>query len=253
MNSIANYEKNIKKIYIFLDLDGTITQNDLTDVIFKKYGNFDDTLAKLINKEISIFDYWREFAKVLPIDFLNHGLNEIIQSEQIDPYFISFIELCKNYNLPVAIITDNFDLIVDKYLKAKLPENIYQDKIQNNIYCNRLLKTENGFIVQFPFANENCQCMSAVCKRNVILTSTPDDSIVIYVGDGFSDFCAAEVADIIFAKKALAKYCSEKRVPHYTYKSFFDIERILRKLLNQAQLRQRYQAHLNRKKAYEIE
>jgi 2-hydroxy-3-keto-5-methylthiopentenyl-1-phosphate phosphatase len=101
---------------------------------------------------------------VLPIDFLNHGLSEIIQSEQIDPYFISFIELCKNYNLPVAIITDNFDLIVDKYLKAKLPENIYQDKIQNNIYCNRLLKRK-WIYSSISFCNENCQCMSAVCKR----------------------------------------------------------------------------------------
>ncbi|HPD34433.1 MAG TPA: MtnX-like HAD-IB family phosphatase [Candidatus Kapabacteria bacterium] len=253
MNANANYEKNIKNTCIFLDLDGTITQNDLTDVIFKKYGDFDGTLAKLINKEISIFDYWREFAKALPEDFLEIGLNEIIESEQIDPYFISFIEFCQNNNLPVAIITDNFDLIIDKYLKAKLPENIYKDKIQTNIYCNRLLKTENGFMAQFPYASENCQCLSAVCKMNVILTSTPDDSIVIYAGDGFSDFCAARVSDIIFAKKTLAKYCSEKRIPHYTYKSFFDIEKILSKLLNQSILRQRYQAHLNRKEAYEIE
>ncbi|HAW08700.1 MAG TPA: hypothetical protein DCW42_05965 [Bacteroidetes bacterium] len=61
------------------------------------------------------------------------------------------------------------------------------------------------------------------------------------------------MADIIFAKKTLAKYCSENRIPHYTYKTFFDIERIISKLLYTGQLRHRYQARLNRKKAYENE
>ena len=253
MNSNANYKKNIKKIYIFLDFDGTITQNDLTDVIFRKYGGLDGALAKLINKDITIFDYWKAFASALPQDFEVNGLNEIIANEQIDPYFANFIELCKNNNLPIAITTDNFDLITKPFLQAKLPTDIYKNTLENNIYCNKLLKNGAKYIPQFTYANENCQCMSAVCKRNVILSSTPDDSIVIYVGDGFSDFCAADVSDIIFAKNALAKYCSEKRLPHYNYKSFFDIVQILSKLLNQSQLRQRYQAHLLRKKAFEIE
>ncbi|MEN6295032.1 MAG: MtnX-like HAD-IB family phosphatase [Chloroherpetonaceae bacterium] len=241
------------KINIFLDFDGTITQNDLTDKIFKNYGSFDQILAKLINKEISIFDYWKEFAKALPNDFAKNGLLEIIENEPLDPYFPKFIEFCEQENLPIAITTDNFDIIIKKYLSAKLPNNIFQNKDANNIFCNRLLESENGYLPQFPYASENCDCMSAVCKRNVILSTTPDDSIIIYVGDGFSDFCAAQVADIIFAKKTLAKYCSENRIPHYTYKTFFDIERIISKLLYTGQLRHRYQARLNRKKAYENE
>lgn len=253
MNSNANYKKNTNQIYIFLDFDGTITQNDLTDVIFKKYGDFDGNLAKLINKEITIFDYWKEFARVLPRDFSQIGLNELIENEQIDPYFLSFIKMCEQFNLQIAITSDNFDLIIKPFLQAKLTQDVFKNFIENYIYCNKLLIDGTKYIPQFPFANENCQCMSAVCKRNVILSSTPDDSIVIYVGDGFSDFCAAEASDIIFAKNTLAKYCSEKRIPHYTYKTFFDIERILSKLLNSSQIRHRYQAQLNRKRAYEIE
>ena len=253
MNSNSNYKKNINKIYIFLDFDGTITQNDLTDVIFKKYGDFDGTLAKLINKDISIFDYWKEFAYALPEDFAKNGLNEIIENEQIDAYFANFLDLCNDKNIPIAITTDNFDLITKPFLQAKLSHDIYKNNIENNIYCNKLFKDKSNYGPQFPYANENCQCMSAVCKRNVILSSTPDDSIVIYIGDGFSDFCAAEVSDIIFAKNTLAKYCSEKRIPHYTYKSFFDIVQIISKLLNKSQIRQRYQAHLLRKRTFEIE
>jgi 2,3-diketo-5-methylthio-1-phosphopentane phosphatase len=253
MNNNANYKKNINKIYIFLDFDGTITQNDLTDVIFKKYGDFDGNLAKLINKDITIFDYWKAFANALPQDFECNGLNEIIANEQIDPYFGKFVELCNDKDIPLAITTDNFDIITKPFLQAKLPQDIFRNIIEDNIYSNKLSIDGAKYIPQFPFANENCQCMSAVCKRNVILSSTPDDSIVIYVGDGFSDFCAAEVSDIIFAKNTLAKYCSENRLPHYTYKSFFDIVQILSKLLNQSQLRQRYQAHLLRKKAFELE
>ena len=134
MNSNANYKKNINQIYIFLDFDGTITQNDLTDVIFKKYGDFDGNLAKLINKEITIFDYWKEFARVLPRDFSQIGLNELIENEQIDPYFLSFIKMCEQFNLQIAIITDNFDLIIKPFLQAKLTQDVFKNFIENYIY-----------------------------------------------------------------------------------------------------------------------
>ena len=50
----------------------------------------------------------------------------------------------------------------------------------------------------------------ANCKRNHILNSSSDDDITIYIGDGWSDTCAAEHCDFIFAKKSLLKYCEAK-------------------------------------------
>jgi len=244
---MTNYEKKSNQIYIFTDFDATITQNDLTDVIFEKYGDFKGYLRKLVRNEINIFEYWEAFIRCLPSNFFENEMKELFEEEQIDAYFHQFYDLCKSENITLSIVTDNFDKIVEPYL-------IF-NKINDFVLYSNKIKIENSkFEPVFPYASEGCQeCISAVCKRNIIISNIPDEAIVIYIGDGFSDQCAVNYADVVFAKKYLAKYCSENRIPHYNYSSFFDIKIIVEKLLKEKKIRARYQAQLNRKRAFESE
>jgi len=86
----------------------------------------------------------------------------------------------------------------------------------------------------------------------MLVNSGPDD-IIIFVGDGYSDYCAAEHADIVFAKKHLAAYCNKNRIPHYPWTSFFDVIRLLEDAEKKHNFRVRHQAFLKRKKAFEVE
>ena len=42
------------------------------------------------------------------------------------------------------------------------------------------------------------------------------------MGDGYSDRCAADDADLVFARRGLAAYLDERRIP-YTYFDDFDV------------------------------
>jgi 2-hydroxy-3-keto-5-methylthiopentenyl-1-phosphate phosphatase len=95
--------------------------------------------------------------------------------------------------------------------------------------------------------------MCASCKRNSILSNTDDDTVVIYIGDDYSDFCGAEHSDIVFAKKNLAAYCNENKIPHYPYSNFFDILRITKDIINKKKYKFRHQARIKRKQAFEAE
>jgi 2-hydroxy-3-keto-5-methylthiopentenyl-1-phosphate phosphatase len=86
-----------------------------------------------------------------------------------------------------------------------------------------------------------------------LLNNTNDDDIVVFVGDGHTDYCCAEYADIVFAKSKLAAYCNEKRIPHYPYKTFFDVMYILENCKTNGRLRHRHQAQMKRKTAFEAE
>lgn len=241
---MVNYKNNAKKFKIFVDFDGTISIKDLTDEIFKQNGNFELYLNKFLNNEISIFEYWEEFVKVLPND-LDTYLQKFLAEQQIDSYFELFLKYCFDNNIQVSVVTDNFDYIVEfvwnYYKLPRIP-----------IYSNKLV-SDNGWKPVFPFANENCGHHSAVCKRNIIINNSANDDIIIYIGDGFSDYQAAEVSDIIFAKNQLAKYCTEKRIPHHPWKTFFDVKRILDGYLTIEEARKRHQAILHRKWAIEQE
>jgi len=49
----------------------------------------------------------------------------------------------------------------------------------------------------------------------------------VYVGDGYSDRCAAEASDRVFATKGLAQYLDERGIPYERFDDFRDVARSL--------------------------
>ena len=45
----------------------------------------------------------------------------------------------------------------------------------------------------------------------------------MYVGDGYSDRCAGESADRVFATRRLAEHLESKGVPYEPFSDFFEI------------------------------
>ena len=68
--------------------------------------------------------------------------------------------------------------------------------------------TDVRFVPQFPNRDEVCdRCAS--CKRNYLVTSSADDDLIVYIGEGYSDRCPVQFADLVFAKDVLKNYCRE--------------------------------------------
>jgi 2-hydroxy-3-keto-5-methylthiopentenyl-1-phosphate phosphatase len=54
----------------------------------------------------------------------------------------------------------------------------------------------------------------------------------VYVGDGLSDRCPSENADLVFAKGDLLAHCREKHIDCIEFRNFRDVEReVLRRLV----------------------
>ena len=238
--------KNKKNISVFVDFDGTITLEDIGDKLFIDFGEFEPWHTMLKNGDINIRDYWHKLTGTLDPNLTFDEIARYALKFDIDPYFSRFADYCmsKGYNL--RVVSDGFDAyispIMNKLGLSDLPLSI-----------NRLRKNKKGFFPEFPGASESCNCLSASCKRNAMLVNSGPDDIIIFVGDGYSDYCAAEHADIVFAKKHLAAYCNKNRIPHYPWTSFFDVIRLLEDAEKKHNFRVRHQAFLKRKKAFEVE
>ena len=86
-----------------------------------------------------------------------------------------------------------------------------------------------------------------------MLTHASDDDIIVYIGEGYSDRCPAQYADIVFAKDKLQTYCQQENISYYLYASFFDVTTRLTELLGRRQLRKRRRAELKRREAFSRE
>ena len=235
------------KLYIFSDFDGTVTYKDIGDEIFKEYGQFEPFNSQLKNREIDIKDYWKILCSSLISGTSEQTIIDYSLSADIDPWFAKLANYCKDNNIPISVLSDGFE----SYIKPVL------DKLELSwipVFCNKLIFNDDGSIEPFyPYASESCDCFCASCKRNSMLSQIPVDAIVVFIGDGYSDYCAAEHSDIIFAKKNLAAYCTENKIPHYNFSNFFDVYRILTEIIPKKQLKTRNQAKQLRNKAYETE
>jgi 2-hydroxy-3-keto-5-methylthiopentenyl-1-phosphate phosphatase len=68
-----------------------------------------------------------------------------------------------------------------------------------------------------------CGTCGEPCKR----ADLPADGEVVYVGDGYSDRCAAQAADRIFARDSLARYLDEQGVAYEPFDDLDDVARAL--------------------------
>ncbi len=247
---MMNPDRHDDRLYearIFCDFDGTLSGIDIGDDFFATFGRQQPWHTQLLNGEITIRDYWRTVAASLAEPMTEARIDDYIATIPIDPGARELIDLAKEEGIPFTVVSDGFDFYIRRFLEHHGIEGV-------EVFCNRGTLTEDGRLtLSFPYAAEGCDCMSATCKRNVVLRSIPPEGRVIYIGDGRSDFCPAEHADIIFAKKRLAAYCNERRLPHYPFTTLSDVARQLRLLLNRRRLRPRHQAVLKRKGAWEGE
>ena len=233
------------EIQIFCDFDGTISTIDIGHDFFHREsmrGGWDE---QFLNGAINGREYWRGIAGDLPEPITHETLHDYLTTIPVDPGFSALLELTRSESLPMSIVSDGFDIYIEPYLAMHGGEGI-------PLYCNHASLDASGRMqLSFPHAAEGCNCLSVVCKRNVLLSASDPEKRIVYIGDGVSDRCPIEYADIIFAKGSLAAWCNLQRLPHYPYKTLTEVTEQLRRLLARRRLKPRHQALLQRKRAWE--
>lgn len=202
----------MKKVF-FLDFDGTITKIDTCYLLVNK-------LAREGWKEID--DLWTE-KKISTVEcasmtfqLIESGpkeVQELIETVEIDDYFLDFLHLCRKQGHDIYILSDGYNFIIDIVLKRYGIDVPY--------YANQMIY-QNGFQIACSYLNPDCgRC--GTCKSSLMEKLKGDADQVIYVGDGVSDTCPASKADLVYAKDYLYQYCLEKGIPVVHFETFQEI------------------------------
>ncbi len=206
----------MKKIdAIYCDFDGTITKEDSVNGFFAMYApNWMESERLWIEGKISS----RENA-IIQVGLLDNvsqkQLNDYIDSIEIDNYFLDFVDYVKSKNIKLTILSDGFDLFIQKVL----------ERYNLNIpyYANKLIYKNGKFDIKFPYYNEYCDKKAGMCKCQKV-----KENEFCYIGDGTSDLCIAAKADFLFASKNLHKYCKDNNIKHSHFTSFRNIIEVLK-------------------------
>jgi 2,3-diketo-5-methylthio-1-phosphopentane phosphatase len=203
---------------ISCDFDGTIT---LTDTVFALLTEFAEP------QWLEIEDDWRagkfgsreclaQQTRLLRIqpDRLDAYLDDV----PVDPDVKGFFDDCFMRGLPVTVVSDGYDWAIRRVLSRIGVRGV-------PIVANRLVHIgDDRWAVLFPHSAQNCG--SGVCK----CAAANAQALMVHIGDGRSDVCVSDLADIVFAKGHLLENRNERGLDSTPFERFSQIRAMLPEL-----------------------
>jgi 2,3-diketo-5-methylthio-1-phosphopentane phosphatase len=210
---------------VFFDFDNTITSYDVLDEIIKRF---------------AVDSEWEEFEKAWAegkigsreclkgqLKCLRATKDELIKyvSEvKVDPYFSKIINLLVFAGIEPVLTSDSFTFVINQILRCNGIKGV-------KVYANQLRFSGKNLIPVFPLSDPLCS-KCAHCKRNRLSDSRSRSRFLVYVGDGRSDICPAQAADLVFAKDSLIRYCADMNKPCVEFKDLSEVYNHLRRQTN---------------------
>lgn len=243
------------KLKIFCDFDGTVTKNDVWVSAMGKFikdkKKFEVVCEEFISNVISARECNLRELDLIE-DFSYETLNKYLDEEELDDYFRDFLEYCRKNNYEITLLSEGLDYYITYILKR---DNLDLKFFSNKLIVKKIIN-ENGncktkLTCEFPFPDEHCT-YCGMSKRNIIINNTNDldNEVSVFIGDGISDFCASNYADIVFAKKRLASYCWKNNITYFDFKNFNDVMLKLESLKNKNKIKHKLTAKNLRKEVF---
>jgi 2-hydroxy-3-keto-5-methylthiopentenyl-1-phosphate phosphatase len=195
---------------LVLDWDGTVTVRDTLWMLLEEFGDrdvFARAEEELERGEISYRDLMElEMGTVRAS--LGEATEWLCEHARLRP---GFGELAQRRR--PLVLSSGFRELIEPLLA--------QAGVELEVVANSIEPRPDGWRVRW---NDDAPCPECgdLCKRR----SLPSGEVV-YVGDGYSDRCAALAATRVFARDDLARYLQEERVPFEPFEDFRDLERRL--------------------------
>ena len=239
-------------VRLFIDFDGTITREDVGNLFFRTFGGpaCDELVRRYRSGELSASGLFRaEAAAIGALDL--DASREFLSGLDTDPGFPHLVTYCRDRGIDLCVVSDGLDYYITGILERVGCGDV--PFVSNRAVLD--LAEESGrspLRLEFPHNDAICD-RCACCKRNVMLTRSADDDVIVYVGDGYSDRCPVQFADLVFAKGDLQTYCREQNISYVVYQSLDDVLRRLGGLQDGKGVKRRRQAMLRRRAVFAAE
>ena len=91
-------------------------------------------------------------------------------------------------------------------------------------FGNVLVETDGRWTTENPHMHPDCtDCGN--CKSAHLIDRKKRGDATVYIGDGATDRCPAQVADVVFATGFLAHFCEAQHIPFIPFETFDDVVR----------------------------
>lgn len=205
----------MNKIIILCDFDGTITMQDIGDMVIERFAA--PEAQKLLDEYYSgTLSLWDTDSRIYStITASRKELQEYVREHAIIRNgFHELLEFCKQKKIEFVIVSGGYDYYIQAVLGDKL------DNIPHS--WNNTHFSSQGITIERGNPNPSCSrcgnCKSLICKKYQTLGYT-----IISIGDSLSDYCMSEMSHIRFARERLEEHLQKLNKPYTHYDDFHEV------------------------------
>jgi 2-hydroxy-3-keto-5-methylthiopentenyl-1-phosphate phosphatase len=200
---------------VVLDFDGTVTESDLLDRIAQEFGDpavyqeVEDALheGRLPLRDVIV----REFRPVTAP--LEEVVDWVLDEVEVRAGFADFVRDAQAAGWDVHVVSSGFHELIEPVLA--------REGVHVELHANRVDPRPDGWRVEWRYPDD-CEVCGESCKRSLLPAGE-----VVYVGDGYSDRCAALASDRVFATSGLARYLTEQGKAFEPFSDFHAVSEAL--------------------------
>jgi 2,3-diketo-5-methylthio-1-phosphopentane phosphatase len=203
--------RDLANTSVFFDFDGTISTTDIGVHLLERLADpgwreLDDLyVAGAIGSLECMEKQWACIPDAVP-EATRHA---VAAEVPLDPGFGPLVDGLRAAGAEIAVVSDGFGFYVhDLVDRWRLP-----------VFTNEVDFVTNA--MRYPNADPACASCArcGTCKPTVINAAAARGRTTVFVGDGTSDRHAARVADVVFAKAYLAKWCADEGIAHTPFET----------------------------------
>ena len=194
---------------LFVDWDGTVTVQDSLVQVIERFGDvgvYEETEERL-GRDLTLHE-----VIALEVATIRAPLDEVVEwvLENVDVR-PGLAELAA---LRPVIVSAGFHELIEPVLR--------REGIELDVLANEVEARPDGWVVRFR-DEAACATCGEPCKR-----AGDAGARYAYVGDGYSDRCAAVAADRVFARDSLATHLDEVGVAYEPFDDLREVAALLR-------------------------
>lgn len=212
---------------VFCDFDGTICIPDSCDFLLERFAapEWKDLDEAVWRGEITEREAFQKQIALMRVTW-EQAIAALRDGVIIRDGFANFAEFCRIRNIPLTVLSSGLTELINELLQKAgvtgVPVRAHRAEIAGTFWRVRLIDSP-----RLAEHCSHCKCVSVLAAR--------ERGTVVYIGDGFTDLCPAQHADVLFATGKLAAECQRQNFRFHPFETFFDIERKLETIIHTEQ------------------
>ena len=212
---------NPKKLIIFSDFDGTITERDVIVMIMEKFAPPEWVEIKdkiLYKRSITLKDGVEKLFSLIKSSKKSEIVDFVKKEAKIRAGFDELLDFCKKENIDFHVISGGLDFFVAPVLEP------YRNRLK--IFCNSGSFKSEKIKIDYKYLPKNCSlCGNCGCCKIEVIEEHPKKRFSrILIGDSLTDLAASKVADIVFARGDLIKYLEQDKIAYIPFNNFHEVK-----------------------------